>query len=586
MNSILHNLASLGGQIISSIKLVPQIRLSVLRKVFSLMGRREKIALIIMASLAVLSGLYSVGRIYAANTVPAPAEGGSYREGIIGQPRFINPLLATTEADQSIVKLVFSGLYKFDSTGNVVPDLAESFPTISEDGQEYTVKIKPNATWHNGTTLTADDVIFTIQTLQNPEYGSPRRSEWQSTTVEKVDDTTVIFRLKAQSGPFLNNLVLPIISKGIWGNISPADFAMAQSNIEAVGSGPYVIKEVRKLEQGSIQTIILESFADYHNRRAYIDTVKLTFYENIEDVLNAIHGKQIDGFGFSPFDQSVRLDESNNEFKVTQLSLPQYQAVFFNTSNKIFSDVRVRKALQLGTDIQTIIDTVYNGQGKPINGPILPQHVDGLPDAVITTNIEEARALLETAGWKFDAAGSSVRKKNNQELTFTLSTNNFSLNAKTAELLAAQWSQLGVKVSLNIQPTRELTENAIRPRNFDALLFAQKLGADPDPFLFWHSSQVRNPGLNLSMYANTTADKLMSEARAATDKALRDEKYRQFQALIQGDAPAIFLVQNVFSYAMKEDVKGLSLTSLTDATARFYDLSNWYLDTKRVFKKD
>ena len=110
MNSILHNLASLWGQFISSIKLVPQIRLSVLRKVFSLMGRREKTALIIMASLAILSGLYSAGRIYAAYTVPAPAEGGSYREGIIGQPRFINPLLAASEADQSIVKLVFSGL--------------------------------------------------------------------------------------------------------------------------------------------------------------------------------------------------------------------------------------------------------------------------------------------------------------------------------------------------------------------------------------------------------------------------------------------------------------------------------------------
>ncbi len=585
MGSIFNNLATLGGQFFNGLKFIPQIRLSVLRKVFSLMGRREKIVLLTMSSIALVSGLFVMGRLYATYTVVVPAEGGSYREGIIGQPRFINPLLATSDTDQSIIKLVFSGLYKFDSAGNVVPDLAESFPTISDDGLEYTVKLKPNEQWHNGKPLTADDIVFTIQTLQNAEFNSPHRSEWQSTTIEKIDDLTVKFILTAQSAPFLNNLTLPIISKTVWENISPANFAMAQNNIEAVGSGPYIIKEVRKLEQGSIQTIILESFANYHGRRAYIDTIKLNFYEDVEGVLTAIHGKQLDGFGFSPFEENVRLDESNNEFKITQLELPQYQAVFFNTSRKLFGDVRVRKALQLGTDTQAIINNIYNGQGSPINGPILSQHVTGIPAPVNLTNIDEAKALLESAGWKIHD-GENIRKKNGQELAFTLSTNNFPLNAKAAELVAGQWSQLGIKVSLNILPTKELTENSIRPRNYDALLFAQKLGADPDPFLFWHSSQIRNPGLNLSMYANNTADKVMSEARAATNKSLRDEKYRQFQDIIQADAPAIFLVQNVFSYAQSVKIKGMNLTALSDSTTRFYDLPNWYLDTKRVLKRN
>lgn len=564
-------------------KLVPHIRLSVLRKVFSLMGQREKIAFIVMVVLALTSGIYSSTKLFTTYTKSVPAEGGSYREGIIGQPRFINPLLATSDTDQAIIKLVYSGLYKLDSTGNVIPDMAESMPEVSEDKQQYKVKIRQNAKWHNGKPVNADDVVFTIQTLQNSQYNSPRRSEWQATTVEKIDDHTVSFKLSSPSAPFLNNLTLPIISKAVWENISPSDFVLSEGNIEAVGSGPYVIKEVRKLASGAIQTITMQSFSDFYNRAAYIDTVKLNFYENIEGVLTAIHGKQIDGFGFSPFDQSVRLDESNNEFKITQLSLPQYQAVFFNTSNKLFSDVRVRRALGVGTDIQSIIDNIYNGQGKPLNGPILRQHVNGLADAQINYNLESAKSQLDAAGWIMDPSA-NVRKKNGAELNFTLSTNNFSLNSKTAELLAGQWAKLGVKVKLNIQPTKELTENAIRPRNFDALLFAQKLGADPDPFPFWHSSQVRNPGLNLSMYANTTADKLISDARAATDKTIRDEKYRQFQDVISADAPAIFLVQNVFTYAMTDDIKGMSLNSLSDITARFYDLPNWYLDTKRILK--
>jgi peptide/nickel transport system substrate-binding protein len=580
-----YNRISRWGHFIESFKLVPHIRLSVLRKVFSLMGRREKMILSVLIVLAITSGLFTASRLVSAYTVAVPTNGGSYREGIIGQPRFINPLLATTDTDQSIIKLVFAGLYKLDNSGAVVPDMAETMPQISDDGLSYTIKIKANAKWHNGSAVTADDVVFTIQTLQNAQFNSPRRSEWQSTAVQKVDNNTVLFKLNSPSAPFLNNLVLPIISKQQWESVSPADFVLSQGNIEAIGSGPYVIKEVRKLAQGTIQSISLESFADYHNRRAYIDTIKLNFYENIEDVLTAIHGKQIDGFGFSPFDQSVRLDESNNELKITQLDLPQYQAVFFNTSNKIFSDVKVRQALLLSTDVQSIIDTVYNGQGQPINGPILRQHVSGLPEPKIVTDLEQAKTILDTAGWVLDPS-TNVRKKNNVELAFTLSTNNFALNTKTAELLAGEWSKLGVKVALNIQPTHELTENAIRPRNYDALLFAQKLGADPDPFLFWHSSQIHNPGLNLSLYANNDADKVMSEARAATDKATRDEKYRQFQDIIGLDVPAIFLVQNVFTYAQKTDIQGLSLSSLSDTTARFYDMPNWYISTKRVFHKN
>ena len=573
-----------GGQVISGLRYVPSIKLSVLRKVFSLMGRREKMVLAMLLVLGVSSLLYTVSQAYARVTMPVPTTGGTYREGIIGQPRFINPLLATSDTDDSIVKLVFAGLYKYDGYGQIEPDLAEDMPAISPDGKEYTVKIRGNAKWHNGLPVNADDVIFTIKTLQDQAYNSPRRAGWQSTTAEKIDNNTVVFKIKGASGPFIHNLTLPIISKNVWEKVSPQDFVLSQSNIEAIGSGPYVIKEVRKTPEGSVQSMTLQSFATYHHGQAFIDTIKLNFYENVEGVLNAIHGKQIDGFGFSPFEQNVRLNEANNEFAITQVPLPQYQAVFFNTSVKLFSDVAVRRAFLKATDINTIIDTVYNGQGTPINSPILPEQVAGIPEPTIMYDVEAAKAELDKAGWVFDPE-TNARSKRGTQLAFTLATNNFSLNARTAELLAAQWQQIGAKVTLNILPTRELTENLIRPRAFDALLFAQKLGADPDPFVFWHSSQVKNPGLNLSGYANTTADKLMSEARATTDKNVRDEKYRQLHDIINLDIPAIFLVENVYSYAMDQSVQGLSMHVLPDTTMRFYDVNNWYIDTKRVLKK-
>lgn len=547
------------------------------------MGRRERIALLLLLVLAAANGFFAVKKIYLNTTVAAPGRGGEYREGIIGQPRFINPLLATTTTDQAIVRLVFSGLYKYDGNGVVVPDLADSLPQLSDDEKQYTVKLRQNAKWHNDTAITADDVLFTINTLQDPAYNSPLRAEWLSTTVDKTDDYTVVFTVKDVSGPFLHNLTLPIISKAIWEQVSPSDFLLSQANIEAAGSGPYHIKEVRKLSQGTIQSLKLESFANYYGTRANIDVVRLNFYNTTEDVLNAIHGNQIDGFGFTPFETNIHLERSSSAFRTQQLPLPEYQAVFFNLNHRLFQDPVVRRALLLATDRTNIIQEIFDGNGRLVSGPVPPELVDGITAATDTFNATEAARLLDTSGWRINPQ-SSIRTKNNIPLEFTLSTNEYDLNAKTAERLVQQWEKINVKVRLNIQPTKELTDNFIRPRSFDALLFVETLGADPDPFIFWHSSQVKNPGLNVTGFSNPTADKLIAEARATTNKEIRDDKYRQFEALIEQEVPAIFILQSLYSYTLANDIRGFSLDQLPNPEDRFYNLPAWYVRERRVLK--
>jgi ABC-type transport system substrate-binding protein len=232
------------------------------------MGRREKTSLIVLLVLAAANGFMATRTVYLNATVAAPARGGEYREGIIGQPRFINPLLADTP-------------------------------------------------------VTADDVVFTIKTLQDPSFNSPLRGEWLSTTVDKIDSATVVFTVKDVSGPFFHNLTLPIISKAVWEQVSPENFLLSQANIEAMGSGPYLIREVRKLAQGTVQNMKLEAFTNYYAQRAYIDVIRLNFYNSTEEVLNAIHGKQIDGFGFTPFETNIRLDRSSPAFQTQQVALPE-----------------------------------------------------------------------------------------------------------------------------------------------------------------------------------------------------------------------------------------------------------------------
>ncbi len=546
------------------------------------MDKTEKRAFAILCGVALISFFFSSSSVLNTFTNSVPADTGSYREGVLGQPRFINPIYATTDTDRSLVNLIYTGLYRFDENGQVVPDLAQAFPQVSEDQKTYTITLK-DAKWHNGLPVTANDVVFTIQTLQNSQFNSPKRAEWLSTSVEATNEKTVVFRLKDVSGPFINNLTLPIISSVIWSKISPSDFVLSQGNIEAIGNGPYRIKEVKKLAQGTIQSITLEAFESFPTPRSHLEEVRINFYDNNESLLKALHGNQIDGVGFNNFDERISIKQSLKNVNVYQVPLPQYEAVFINTSNKILGDVRIRQALNMAVDKSSILSSVYDNQGSIIDSPILAQQVNNLPAVENSFNVEQAKNALDQAGWALNTE-TNTRRKGNAELKFTLATNDTNINLKTAQMLIDQWKQIGVIVSLNSLSTRELNESVIKSRNYDMLLFAQKLGSDPDPFVFWHSSQTKHPGLNLSNYNNQAIDTLISEARSSTDKTTRDQKYLELHTVIKQDLPAIFLVQAVYTYAINKDIKGVDIRTMPDETARFYDLRNWYTDTKRVLK--
>lgn len=548
------------------------------------MGRREKYIFFLLVATAAISFAYSSFKLIQQHTAVVPAQSGLYIEGIIGQPRFINPIYASTSTDRALVDLIYSGLYRFDENGSVVADLATGFPEVSEDGKTYTIKLR-DAQWHNGLPVTSADVAFTIKTLQNPQFNSPRRGEWLSTSVETPDEKTVVFNLKSASGPFLNNLTLPLISEVVRGKDTPETFLSSIGNIEAVGSGPYRVKEVKKTSGGTIQTLTLESFQSFTPRPAYIDTVKLNFYENSDELLKAMLGNQIDGFGFSQFEQRVSIKQSAKNLKIHQIPMPQYQAVFINTAQRSLGDARVRQALNLATDKARVLNDVFEGQGILIDSPILAQQVSNLPAFNFAPDIAAANSLLDQAGWQLDPT-TNIRKKGANELKFTMATNDSAINVRSAEILIKTWQAVGVNVTLNTLPTRELNETVIKPRAYDMLLFAQKLGADPDPFVFWHSSQTKSPGLNLSNYSNVKVDGLMSKARASVNKSERDALYLQIHDIIRQDLPAIFLVQSVYTYAISDEIEGFNIRSLPDETARFYNLRDWYLDTRRVFQKN
>ena len=545
------------------------------------MGRNEKIALGVLAALALVSLIVSLHNIYIAHTTPAPDFGGSYSEGLLGQPTYINPLLAGQEPDLSLTNLVFSGLYKYGPDGQLVPDLADGMPTISQDQKQYTINIKRDAKWQNGKPLTADDVIFTIGLLQDPDYKSPLWPLWQATTVSKVSDYSVRFATKDVSGPFINNLTLPILPKAVWGSVDAQNFLLSKYNLEAIGSGPYAIEQIKKLPSGKVEEISLKSNPEYYGGRPKIDRLIFKFYDNEDDILNAFHSREIQGFGFVPLGSDLYLDKNQPEGQILTVPLPQYQVVFFNLNNKILSDTNVRLALSQATDKQQIINQVFSGNAFL---PVSPWLGPTQAAATSTVDLNQAKNLLDNSGWKINPATGIRTNKQGQALAFTISTNDSLVNSKAAEVLANQWKALNITVNLNVLPSKQLTDTMIKPRAFDVLLFPQKFGADPDPFPFWHSSQIKDPGFNLTGFADATVDSLIINARKTTDKNARALDFQQFNSIIMSKTPIIFLDQTEYIYAVDNSVKNVQLNILYDPSQRFNEVGQWYMATKRVWK--
>lgn len=583
MNGFSNNLISYGRGIFSGLKQAKHIRLSYFRKVFSLIGKKEKIALLTLTGLAAVSLFISLKNFYYSHTLPAAADGGSYSEGLLGQPGYINPLLAHSDTDLALTRLVFSGLYKFDSKGLLTPDLAEGLPIISQDQKQYTVNLKKNAKWHDDKPFNADDVIFTFQTIKDPAYKSPLRGSWSATAVEKLSDYSVRFTTKDISGPFIFNLVQPILPQHLWSRVEPQNFVLSKLNLEAVGTGPFAIKEIKKLPSGKIEQISLDAFAGYHNGRPKLSLLTIKFYDTENDVLNALHSKEITGYGYTPLGSNLYLDKSQSDFQVISVPLPQYQVVFFNLNNKVLSDPAVRTALSLATDKQKIIDAIFKGNALLPADPLLFDARGNSAAANNAFDLEKAKKNLDAAGWTIDAK-TGQRAKKNISLAFTITTNDFLLNSKAAESLAAQWKQLNISVNLDVVTTQQLTDNVIRSRAFDVLLFPQKFGVDPDPFIFWHSSQIKDPGVNITGFSDPAADKLITEARTTTNQDVRQQKYQQFNQLISQKVPAIFLDQTEYIYAVDKNIKNISISNLYEASQRFYDIPKWYLAEKRVWK--
>ena len=662
------------------------------KQFFKVLSPKEKSAFSLFLFLFIVSSAFLSINFYLENSEIKPTEGGKYIEGVVGSPRYINPVYAeTSDVDRDLVELIFSGLMKYDPEGNLQPNLAESYK-IFEEGKVYEFYLKENLFWSDGHPLTANDVVFTVKTIQNPEIKSPLRVNWLGVEAEKISNpfgtegSAVRFRLSGPSAVFLENCTLKIIPEHLWKNVSAQNFPLTIQNLKPIGSGPFQLKKINQNEEGEIISLELVRNPKYPEEGPNLSQITFYFFKNEEDLIKSYQKKEIEGL--SP--ASLKNISLQNDYNLYSFSLPRYFAVFFNLNppdggTEVLTEKEVRQALNYGVNKEEILKEVLKGKGEIAQSPILPE-IYGFnpPAAPYEFNPEKAKEVLKNSGFvesqngklvkivkkepafqfksnlKVGSQGTEVkelqkclanppaggpeiypegetsgylgqktkeavikfqekykkdilepqnlekgtgdvlaatRKKLNEIcfenpeqktfLKFSLTTVNQPMLAEMASFLKSQWEALGAEVELQIFDTStseselKFEREVIKPRNYEALLFGEVLGAVPDPFPFWHSSQKKDPGLNLAMYENKKSDKLLEEARESLDSK---EKLEEFQNILIEDAPAVFLYNPDYLYLVSKKIKGIDAKMIVDPSKRFVGIENWYIKTKRVWR--
>ncbi|HEX9924687.1 MAG TPA: ABC transporter substrate-binding protein [Anaerolineae bacterium] len=515
---------------------------------------------------------------FSRTTITVPDVGGTYREGIAGTPQFINPLLAEyNQVDQDIAALIFNGLTRADGRDNLEPDLAQSW-TLSEDGLAYVFKLRRDIRWQDGQPFTADDVLFTIGLMQDPDFpGVPSLGRlWRTVIAEKLDDYSVRFRLSEPFPAFADFTTIGILPEHILKEIPARDLLNHPFNLEPVGTGPFVLDEI------NTQFARLSVNPFYAGAKPRLARLELHFYPSYQETIVAFQNGEVQGIANIP-PQAIPDVQSIEGLNLYTSRMSGYDIIYLNLQAPervpFLQEVEVRQALVMALDRQAIIDQVLHGQGLVATGPIRPwSWAYNAKQPVIEFDPDQARTLLDEAGW-VDSDGDGLRDKDGQPLTFELLSSDDLDRITVAEVVRQQWQQVGVSVTVEVVGAG-LGERLVQ-RDFDAALAEVLLTGDPDPYPLWHFSQIEG-GQNYAGWNNDEASRLLEEGRAVTNQGRRSDFYYEFQKIFAEDVPSFILFYPVYTYGVSQDVFDVQLAPMTNPSDRFRTLPNWYVLTRRV----
>lgn len=540
------------------------------------LNRQERLRALLSGALFCAS-LLTLGVYYwSTSIIRVPTLGGTYSEGFIGSPRYINPLYSEgSDADRDLTRLVFRGLTKAAPEGYVA-DLAQEIvvesPTVTK------VTLRSDVRFHNGETLTSSDVLFTLDALKNPAYGSPLLSAYQDISAEAESDTVVRFTTK-EGLDLLPLLSIGILPSNVWQSVPPDRAILSSLNLRPVGNGPYQVSKLTRNEDGDILSVTLTAFPDFPGDGPYIETIVAKFSPTTNALGEALLAGQMDAAATVPIFKAEKL-RNDGRFSILTPALPQYVAAYFNTKNALFSS-EVRNALALAVDRAQVAAQARGSFARAWPSPILPGMPGSDSISLPTADIGAAQAALDAAGWTVGEGG--VRMKGETRLAFTITAVENEEFTAAAEALAEVWRSLGADVQTQTISRVSFLQSVLKERTFDVLVAdAQYMGNRPDPYLLWHSSQAVFPGLNVSQFSSNDVDGAVNAIRKNESPEKVGEAYATLASAFAAAMPAVVLYQPTYIYAANADIRGIDLPSLRAPADRFDGITAWYLKTRTV----
>lgn len=512
----------------------------------------------------------------------AYANDGTYAEAVQGPVETLNPIFASTSAEESISNLLFSRLLTYDKTGHLNYDLAENM-TISKDKKTYTFTIRPDARWQDGIYVRARDVAFTVGLLQNAATRSTI-SGWDDITTKIVDDRTIAFKLPAVYAAFPHALnFLPILPEHALRDIEPSAIRENAFSSNPIGSGPFTLRFVQEVDQASGRKIIHFARSEsYYRGQTKLDRFQLHVYGTSEAIIKAISTSEVNAATDLSVTDLEKID--TKRYNVSREPINSGVYALFNTKAGPLENRLVRKALQIGTDVSAVRNTV--GQGMPrLDLPFVDGQLSGKAPSAPPYNVAKANKLLDQAGWKLK---NGLRMKKGAPLKLSVVTTKNNDFERALGGLAEQWRAMGITVTTSIvDPTdasQNVAKNILRPRAFDVLLYQLTIGGDPDVYAYWHSSQASD-GFNFSNYSNSTSDDALLSSRARLEPALRNAKYLSFARQWLYDAPALGLYQATTQYVYSKSVHAIPEDQKLISTAdRYAGVLYWSVGDRLVHR--
>lgn len=561
--------------------------------------------------LAIIAGLVGAPALQPASpsaSPPAsfePLAARPYREGVLGSPVSVSPLTARTQADRDLVALIFSGLVRNGPSGTLLPDLAESW-TVDKTGATWTFQLRSDARWHDGEPVTAEDVVFTIRTMQDPAYTGPGAGSWKDATVATGGSRTVTFTLANPLGGFLQAATQPIAPAHLLADVPVELLADDPFGKRPVGSGPFALvgldedgaellpaSAVMPSDQPtpSPSEATVDSLATPAPTARptmmvpYLAGIEFRYFDDPAALAAAYREGGLDAASGLPPALVAELAEAPDS-RALRYPGSTLTAVLFNQRlYHIFTDVKLRTALLAAIDRPGLIDSAFAGIATAAPGMIPPASTLFDPDAAadIPYSRGAAQRGLKAAGWKVvDKAWR--RATDTKPLTFELISPDAASNPglfAAAEAVVADWNRIGVEVTHTPLPPGEFATERLSKGDFIVAVADLEIGLDPDLYPLLASSQTLTGGSNVIGLQNPALDRLLTNARKPGSIGNRTSFYSKLQVQLAKDLYVLPLAYADEAIVVRDTLQGPRLRQVADRSDRFWDVLTWRLAADR-----